>query len=322
MGLSFNPNSNNAIDLMKLSQQRADKAKTPTAPTAPKGPGTVAKTSAPAVPSTTNPVVQTKLAQTKLDGDLTTDEDIESPESEENDTESLAKSDKKAPPPKTVETPEGLAYMKTIAVLNLGLKLGGNKTQALFDQGKEAAKQAFQEGLIKGSEYSKIMTAASSSPTASGHGKLAFQAAMAMNFVNNGVKEKDRTTGKSIFRDVPQSVKNTANKLFSYLQEKGELPGSKNSLQSIFAKDSESLDVINSDQIYDLLLVMQQSTDEFLERADALIADPRRKAQEKAQLALDISSAILVAEKQVTLQKLENESKFLQDRGLKFDQLA
>lgn len=74
-----------------------------------------------------------------------------------------------------------------------------------------------------------------------------------------------------------------------------------------FSKDKQAMEVLTDPaKLKQVLFIIQEATDTYLNEAQKNLADPRKSAQEKAQEALDIATAIITAEKKIRELELYN----------------
>lgn len=83
-----------------------------------------------------------------------------------------------------------------------------------------------------------------------------------------------------------------------------------------FANDAEASKVLRDpEKLKQVLFIVQEATDEYMNDVRTKMADPRRTVQQKAQDALDIATEIIKAEKKIREQELYN-MVGLKSRGL------
>ena len=74
-----------------------------------------------------------------------------------------------------------------------------------------------------------------------------------------------------------------------------------------FAKNDKACKVLKDpEKLKQVLFIIQESTDEYMDEVKKKLADPRRSVQEKAQDALNIAQAIIKAEKKIRELELYN----------------
>lgn len=74
-----------------------------------------------------------------------------------------------------------------------------------------------------------------------------------------------------------------------------------------FANDHEASTVLKDpEQLKQVLFIIQEATDKYMNEVRTKMADPRRTVQQKAQDALDIATAIIAAEKKIRELELYN----------------
>ena len=74
-------------------------------------------------------------------------------------------------------------------------------------------------------------------------------------------------------------------------------------LKQFAHNDKASRILKDPEELKDILFIIQETTDEYMEEVRRKLADPRRSVQEKAKEALSIAQAIIAAEK--TIRELE-----------------
>ncbi|MBI3590436.1 MAG: hypothetical protein HY094_03535 [Candidatus Melainabacteria bacterium] len=83
-----------------------------------------------------------------------------------------------------------------------------------------------------------------------------------------------------------------------------------------FAKDNQASKVLKDpEKLKQVLFIVQEATDEYMDEAKKKLSDPRRTVQEKAQDALNIAQAIINAEKKIRELELYN-AIGLKNRGM------
>ena len=70
-----------------------------------------------------------------------------------------------------------------------------------------------------------------------------------------------------------------------------------------------------NEQLIKVLLVLQEATDNFMDKAQELLKEKGAVAQKKAEAVLNIAEAIIVSEKEIRALELQNQL-VLHDRGL------
>ncbi|GEM_PF-5897878 len=74
-----------------------------------------------------------------------------------------------------------------------------------------------------------------------------------------------------------------------------------------YSKNDKALKVLKSpEKLRQVLFIIQEATDKYMEDAKKKLSDPRRSIQEKAQDSLDIAQAIIRAEKKLRELELYN----------------
>ena len=74
-----------------------------------------------------------------------------------------------------------------------------------------------------------------------------------------------------------------------------------------FANDHEASTVLKDpEQLKQVLFIIQEATDKYMNDVRTKMSDPRRTVQQKAQDALDIATAIIAAEKKIRELELYN----------------
>lgn len=74
-----------------------------------------------------------------------------------------------------------------------------------------------------------------------------------------------------------------------------------------FANDNEALEVLqNPEKLKQVLFIIQEATDEYMDEVKKKLSDQRRGVQEKAKDALSIAQAIINAEKKIRELELYN----------------
>jgi len=74
-----------------------------------------------------------------------------------------------------------------------------------------------------------------------------------------------------------------------------------------YSKNDKALKVLkNPEKMRQVLFIIQEATDKYMEDAKKKLSDPRRSIQEKAQDSLDIAQAIIRAEKKLRELELYN----------------
>lgn len=92
------------------------------------------------------------------------------------------------------------------------------------------------------------------------------------------------------------------------------------SLDKVFANDPEVMRVIKDPiLVKQVILVLQETTDQFMAKAEELLNDERKSVQQRAQVALDVANKVLEAEKKLRIKELKNISEMMGNRGLGMD---
>ena len=74
-----------------------------------------------------------------------------------------------------------------------------------------------------------------------------------------------------------------------------------------YSKNDKALKVLKSpEKLRQVLFIIQEATDKYMEDAKKKLSDPRRSIQDKAQDSLDIAQAIIRAEKRLRELELYN----------------
>ena len=74
-----------------------------------------------------------------------------------------------------------------------------------------------------------------------------------------------------------------------------------------FANDPEASKVLkDSEKLQQVLYIIQETTDEYMEKAKAKLNDKRRSVQEKVQETLNMAEVIIAAEKKIRELELYN----------------
>ena len=85
-----------------------------------------------------------------------------------------------------------------------------------------------------------------------------------------------------------------------------------------FANDKEAIEVLQDPALLkQVLFIIQEATDQYMEETRKKLADPRRTVQQKAQDALKIATAIIAAERKIRELELYN-AIGLKSRGMKY----
>ena len=85
-----------------------------------------------------------------------------------------------------------------------------------------------------------------------------------------------------------------------------------------FAKDNEALEILKDPNgLKEVLYLLQEATDSFMDETGRLLDDPRMSAQEKAEEALSIAKIIIETEKRIRETELYNIIA-LKSRNLRF----
>lgn len=122
------------------------------------------------------------------------------------------------------------------------------------------------------------------------------------------------------FRNIGLDVRNSSLKVIMAIQEHGRIPKSERGFMKLFGNDKEMMRVVKDpEKMKQLLYIIQETTDEFVNRAESLMNDPNRSVQEKAQMALDIANTILLVEKEVRVAELKQVSEMIGNRGMGLD---
>ena len=83
-----------------------------------------------------------------------------------------------------------------------------------------------------------------------------------------------------------------------------------------FKNDKETFDVLSDpEKLNEVLFILQEATDSYMEETRKKLADPRRSVQQKAQDALDIATAVIEAEKKIRELQIYNVIA-LKERGM------
>ena len=74
-----------------------------------------------------------------------------------------------------------------------------------------------------------------------------------------------------------------------------------------YSKNNKAMKVLKDpEKLKQVLFIVQEATDEYMDEAKKKLSDPRRTIQEKAQDALNIAQAIINAEKKIRELELYN----------------
>lgn len=85
-----------------------------------------------------------------------------------------------------------------------------------------------------------------------------------------------------------------------------------------FAKDNEALEILKDPNgLKEVLYILQEATDNFMDETGKLLDDPRMSTQEKAEEALNIAKIIIETEKKIRETELYNIIA-LKSRNLRF----
>ena len=87
-------------------------------------------------------------------------------------------------------------------------------------------------------------------------------------------------------------------------------------LLTYYANDAEAMKVLKDpEKLKQVLFIVQETVNEYMNDVKSKINDPRKSVQEKAQISLDIAQKIIEAEKKIRELELYN-SVGLKNRGL------
>ncbi|MBI1857640.1 MAG: hypothetical protein HYR97_00760 [Candidatus Melainabacteria bacterium] len=74
-----------------------------------------------------------------------------------------------------------------------------------------------------------------------------------------------------------------------------------------FAKDAEVMEALKDpDTLHEVLFILQDTTDHFMNETSKLLDDSRASVQEQAQKTLELAKAIMEAEKKIREAELYN----------------
>lgn len=83
-----------------------------------------------------------------------------------------------------------------------------------------------------------------------------------------------------------------------------------------YANNAEAIEVLKDpEQLKQVLFIIQETVDEYMNEVKSKLNDPRKSVQEKAQEALDIAQKIIEAEKKIRELELYN-SVGMKNRGM------
>ena len=191
----------------------------------------------------------------------------------------------------------------TIKKLNDTLVLGFLKIAAytLVNRIWEERTQANIKDSLNKEQQQTLNYASSASPLATSKGFKDFAEKEVIAFIE---------TLKGKYKDIDERVFNTAKKILTVIKEKGSIS------LSDFSKDDEANKVMKkNEQLIKVLLVLQEATDNFMDKAQELLKEKGAVAQKKAEAVLNIAEAIIESEKEIRALELQNQL-VLHDRGL------